>query len=97
MDLPDDLRFRNMTRGDLDRVLEIESGSRPGAWQRKDFWSKLNDPRVRGTVMEVERDLCGFSIIAIDGLAFTLVDVLVRIEAPDAEPRTRMLKPSAWV
>lgn len=77
MDLPDDLRFRSMTRGDLDRVMEIESGSRPGAWARKDFWSKLNDPRVRGTVMEVERDLCGFSIVAIDGLCCQLMNMAI--------------------
>lgn len=77
MDLPDDLRFRNMTRGDLDRVMEIESGCRDGAWQRKDFWSKLNDPRVRGTVMEVERDLCGFSIIAIDGLCCQVMNLAI--------------------
>jgi hypothetical protein len=33
--------------------------------------------------------------VAVEGLAYTLVDVLVRIERPEASPRTAMLRPES--
>lgn len=64
----------------------------------------VTEPTVRVTRdarIETRRWRCGEAgleegRLAVDGLAFTLVDVLVRIERPEAEARTRMLKPSAW-
>ena len=58
----------------------IESASAPDAWSRKTFWGKLNDPLVRGVVLEVEGEARGFSVCSSEGLSCHLLNIAIHPE-----------------